>query len=207
MQILRLPNLWLMLSLLLLLLVSPFLVATGFWLQILFSLFLLSAVYVARHRRLELIGMAGFALLWLLLSLTGLGRAPGGASPFADGVLILLCVLTLVLVFTGTFSAEKVTADTLFGAVSIYLLMGITWAVTFRFLEFLEPNSFQGLVDAEGARWSQFLYLSLTTLTTLGYGDITPLSDPARVWANLEAITGVLYVAILVARLVSIYKA
>ena len=57
------------------------------------------------------------------------------------------------------------------------------------------------LIDPDIATdWSQLLYFSLTSLTTLGYGDITPLSPVARVWSTLEAVTGVLYIAILVAR-------
>ena len=58
----------------------------------------------------------------------------------------------------------------------------------------------------EFSAWTQFLYFSLTTLTTLGYGDITPINPFARIWATLEAVVGTLYVAILVARLVSLYR-
>lgn len=56
------------------------------------------------------------------------------------------------------------------------------------------------------SEWSQFPYFSLTTLTTLGYGDIRPVTTVARIWANLEAIAGLLYLTILVARLVSLYR-
>jgi voltage-gated potassium channel Kch len=52
----------------------------------------------------------------------------------------------------------------------------------------------------------QFLYFSLTTLTTLGYGDITPLSPFAQIWSTLEAVVGTLYIALLVARLVGMYQ-
>jgi hypothetical protein len=55
-------------------------------------------------------------------------------------------------------------------------------------------------------RWNQLVYFSLTTLSTLGYGDISPVKAFARLWATLEAAVGVLYLAILVARLVAVYR-
>lgn len=206
MKIFNLPNLWLMLALLLLILVSPFLDSDGPWTRVLFSLFLLSAVHVARHRRLELVSAAVLAGLWLALSWSDWGTLRLWLLPAADAVLIALLVLTLCLVLVGTFSAGEVTTDTLCGAISIYLLIGTTWAVTFSVLEVLQPGSFDGLSDSDGSTWTHFLYFSLTTLTTLGYGDITPASGPAQIWANLEAVFGVLYLTILVARLVSLYR-
>ena len=58
-----------------------------------------------------------------------------------------------------------------------------------------------------GTIWDQLLYFSFTTLTTLGYGDIAPLSPIARIWTVFEAIFGTLFLAILIARLVGLYKA
>lgn len=206
MNVLRLPNFWLLSALLLLLLVSPFLPAEGVWTRAIFSLLLLSAVHVARHRPVELIGAAILAGLWLLLSWADLGGLRSGGTLVTDAVLVVLLVLTLILVLIGTFSHGQVTADTLCGAVAVYLLIGTTWAVTYGVLEKLQPGSFAGLSEIGGSNWVHFLYFSLTTLTTLGYGDVTPVSAPAQIWANFEAIAGVLYLTILVARLVSLYK-
>lgn len=207
MKTLALPNLWLLLALLLLLVVSPFLdKSDGTWIRVLFSLLMLSTVHVARHRRLELIAAAALAILWLALSWAEEAGLQRDLAPFTDMVLIALLTLTLVLVLVGTLSDGRVTVDTLCGAVAIYLLIGTTWAVTFSLLETLQPGSFHGLSEGGGSNWTELLYLSLTTLTTLGYGDIAPASAPARIWANLEAIFGVLYLSILVARLVSLYR-
>ncbi len=68
------------------------------------------------------------------------------------------------------------------------------------------PGAFAQLSPDLEQAWTQFLYFSLTTVTTLGYGDITPISPVARIWATLEAVTGVLYIAVLVARLVSLFR-
>ena len=79
--------------------------------------------------------------------------------------------------------------------------------MVFVLIEGLQPGSF-ALGDAErGTIWSQLLYFSFTTLTTLGYGDISPLSPVARIWAVFEAICGTFFLAILISRLVSLYKA
>ncbi len=80
----------------------------------------------------------------------------------------------------------------------------LTWAITYMIVQWFDPRAFGGLDGAINLQ--QFLYFSLTTITTLGYGDITPVSPFARIWSTLEAVTGVLYVAVLIARFVSLYK-
>jgi hypothetical protein len=107
---------------------------------------------------------------------------------------------------------KKVTTDTIFGAICAYLLLGITWTMVFSLIETLHPGSFLGgelvttaadevLVTDPGF----FIYYSFVTLTTLGYGDITPMTPPARLLSSLEAVTGQLYIAILIARLVALH--
>jgi hypothetical protein len=107
---------------------------------------------------------------------------------------------------------KKVTTDTIFGAICAYLLLGITWTMVFSLIEILHPGSFLGgelvttaadevLVASPGF----FIYYSFVTLTTLGYGDITPMTPPARLLSSLEAVTGQLYIAILIARLVALH--
>ena len=97
------------------------------------------------------------------------------------------------------------TPDVLYGAISVYLMIGLTWSVAYLLLENLYPGSFY--IDAahnpDGyLNLSDLLYYSYVTLTTLGYGDITLVTSQARSLAFLEAVCGVLYVAVLVARLV-----
>ncbi len=115
------------------------------------------------------------------------------------------------LILSDVMRAKDVTGDTICGAICVYLLLGLSWALSFCVLEVLQPDSFAfppWLVPAEGVptawHWvSTFIYFSFTTLTTLGYGDVTPISAAARTGTWLEAVTGQLYLAVLVARLVA----
>lgn len=70
----------------------------------------------------------------------------------------------------------------------------------------LDPGAFGSISDDPIERWNDLVYFSMTTLTTLGYGDIQPQNAFARLWSTMEASTGVLYLAILVARLIAIYR-
>lgn len=205
--------LWLLASLVLLLLLSPFFKSEGIGgigLKTLFTLALLSAVYAASARRGYMFVAACFAVPWVLLSWSSVAWERIARwtvlDVSSDLLLIGLNVFTLGVVLVRTVRAKDVDLDILCGAISVYLLLGVTWGVCFRVIETLSPGSF-ALIDPDvAADWSQLLYFSLTSLTTLGYGDITPLSPVARIWSTLEAVTGVLYIAILVARLVSLYQ-
>jgi len=93
---------------------------------------------------------------------------------------------------------DRITRDTIFGAIGIYLTLGITWALSYQFVDTLIPGALQN-VHSETA----YLYFSFVTLTTLGYGDITPLIPVTESMAMFEAVIGQLYIAVLIARLVS----
>jgi amino acid transporter len=104
---------------------------------------------------------------------------------------------------------KEVTGETICMAVSVYLLLGFTWVFLYSLLFELNPGSFAGLGTANSASPTQLLhtfpvlgYFSLTTLSTIGFGDITPVSLQARYAAVAEGITGQFYLAVLVARLV-----
>ena len=94
-------------------------------------------------------------------------------------------------------------ADELSGAIVSYLLLGIMWGLLYSYIEFISLNSFSFAAAHDiQAKGSALFYYSFVTLTTLGYGDILPISRFARMAAYLEAVTGVMYTAILVAGLV-----
>ena len=113
-----------------------------------------------------------------------------------------LTVAVLESLRKALFSTEM-SANRLVGAVCVYLMLGLIWALAYAMLFLLAPDSFrlsEGAVDAMSmANWN---YYSFVTLTTLGYGDIVPVSATARVLATTEAVFGQLYVAIFVAGLV-----
>jgi hypothetical protein len=114
--------------------------------------------------------------------------------------------LSVIDLFSYLQQARTVTIEHLYTAVSIYLLIGISWFALYSAIENIYPGSFLQTTAGLTNRPSDLLYFSLVTLTTVGYGDILPGSGEVRMLAALEAATGVLYVAITVALLVSAYK-
>lgn len=112
--------------------------------------------------------------------------------------LVALCFVVLALVLRR----GSVTTRRIEGAIAVYLLLGFTWAQAYELLVLRHPGAFAGVVDGRGSQ--QWTYYSFVTLTTMGYGDIMPVHPLARALAVLEALTGQLYLTILLARLVSL---
>jgi hypothetical protein len=112
-----------------------------------------------------------------------------------------------VVLFSYLGRPGSVTRGRIYGLVNLYFLLGLFYFAVFNFIETVQPASFRetGVLSSAGISRHSLLYLSLVTLTTLGYGDVVPISQPARTMAALEAMTGVLYIAITVARLVASY--
>jgi hypothetical protein len=100
----------------------------------------------------------------------------------------------------------EISTNRLIGAVSVYLLLGVIWAMAYTLLDLFSPGSFQGLSSMDDPGWeSEWLYFSFVTMTTLGYGDLLPVSATARALAYMQAVAGQFYIAVLVAGLVSAY--
>ncbi|OGE21228.1 MAG: hypothetical protein A3J42_01905 [Candidatus Dadabacteria bacterium RIFCSPHIGHO2_12_FULL_53_21] len=118
---------------------------------------------------------------------------------------VLLFLFTTITIFIHLLKSREVTSEILFASVCVYLLVGLTWAALYIFIDILYPNSFIDVGDNIAITAPRFLFFSYITLTTVGYGTMTPISDPARSLALLEAIIGQLYLAILVARLVGLH--
>jgi hypothetical protein len=111
-----------------------------------------------------------------------------------------------VNILTFIFKEKDVTADLIIGAICAYFLAGLFWSSIFSFMEMVQPGSFL-IPEGTSDQGPLFIYFSFVTLTTLGYGDVTPLSEAARSLSVLEAAMGQLYIAILVARLVGLHIA
>ena len=118
----------------------------------------------------------------------------------------LFLIAALVTINRKIFLVKKVNSDTIKGGISVFFLIGIVWALFYSIIATLDPQAFSQSGDNIDL-FDSIFYFSFTTLTTLGYGDITPVSDIARTLANLEAIVGMMYPAIYIARLVSLYTA
>ena len=115
------------------------------------------------------------------------------------------------LIVKSLFNSRSLTFDSIYGAVCGYLFLGHAWAMSYTLIEGVRPGSFHihpSLRAAGESPQSDVLtYYSFVTLTTVGYGDVTPVSPLARTFAWIEAITGQFYLAIIVAGLVSILVA
>ncbi len=127
-------------------------------------------------------------------------------------VLLTFFVLAAAFAFTRVLEDDNVDMNRIAGAISIYMLIGLIWASLYFFLSLVDPHAFNGLSDLGSdemkhmnAAYMDLLYYSYVTLSTLGYGDVTPVSRAAQSLAYLEAICGVMYVAVLVAALVGSY--
>jgi len=201
-------------SLLLLLLVAmvfvvpailPYGRAGRFVLDVLMTLLLLAGVLaVAEHRIIEpallVVSILAIVVRWTEWIV------PSTLLPAVRELSALLALLVLaVAVGTNVFGGAKTVADRITGAVVLYLLIGLVWAVAYGILDEHSPGAFTGAGSEEGeyglGRW---VYFSFVTLTTVGYGDISPVARAARSLAMLEALIGQLYPAVILARLVSL---
>ena len=122
---------------------------------------------------------------------------------------ILFIVLIGSAILSNVFKHRTITRETVAGAICVYLLMGTMWADVYGLMEIVKPGTFPAYETATGdkitnpqLRSSQFHYFSFVTLSTLGYGDITPNTREAQSLASMEAIIGQLFLAVLIARLV-----
>ena len=126
---------------------------------------------------------------------------------FMRTVLTLVAILWLAfLVLQHVFRAGPITKARLQGAVAVYLLLAVAFGEAYWIILQLRPDAFHfpGTLPDEGVARSSLFYFSLTTLTTLGYGDILPLRPVARALATMEGLIGQLYPAVLIGRLVSL---
>ena len=117
---------------------------------------------------------------------------------------ILFFAFAVVNILSFVFEQHDVTTDVIYGAIVVYLLIAMMWALIFSLVESLQPGSFTMAQSQVQDSKFPFYYYSFVTITTLGYGDITPVTDIARSFAFLEAVIGQIYLVVLVARLVGI---
>lgn len=143
----------------------------------------------------------------IFLGLETLGVFKLSAWQYSEDVLesslFITIGVTIFLIQKEVFSTQRVTADVLKGGIALYVLIGLFWAIFYTILYLFDVSAFYGVKPEQFQ--SDFLHFSFITLTTVGYGDIHPLSTSARIATTLEAIVGVMYPAILISRLVSLY--
>ncbi|PRY26471.1 ion channel [Aliiruegeria haliotis] len=141
-------------------------------------------------------------LIWFGLSIHAV-RYDGLSGVSATFSLVML-LGSLVVTFLNLMRRKEADLDALIAAIFGYLLIGMTWASLFVQVERMSPGA---ISYPEGEPlWSSMVYFSLVTLTSLGYGDILPVSGIARVLAALEAVIGVLYLAVMVGSIVGSFE-
>ena len=149
------------------------------------------------------IGAAGIVLTILTVATPGDTYSLSSLAAAAGFIIVAVwCVGTHV------FASREISANRVVGAVTLYLLFGVLWAIIYAVVERANPGSFTGVTEPLTQGWSSdWLYFSFVTMTTLGYGDITPISATARTFSYLQAVFGQFYIAILIAGLVGAYIA
>ena len=123
--------------------------------------------------------------------------------------LSLIPYLGMLIWVLGRFLliAKTITLDVIYSAVAIYLLLGALFVPLYGMLNMFIPDSFRdSSFPGITIQWQQIIYFSYTTLTSTGYGDFLPVSTWARSLANFEMITGIMFITIIMARLVSLYS-
>jgi len=127
-------------------------------------------------------------------------------SYFEVATALAFFVYILAILVENVFGSRRISTDIIVGSICIYFLMCILWAFLYMLVALTFPNSFN--IDSSLMSFqnlNDFIYYSIVTITTLGYGDILPLSRPARTLAALEAIVGQIYLTVLIARIVGIH--
>ena len=126
-------------------------------------------------------------------------------SPYVFISKIMIVFLAIIELASEIKNTKVINMNIVSGAVCTYLLIGVMFAFLYSLLFMLDPSSFANVaVSADDVSPLNFLYYSFVTLTTLGFGDITPSSMTAKFWSITEAIMGVLFIAVLIGRIVSL---
>jgi Ion channel len=198
---------WLFFSLLLTLSAHPVLEAlvSGFNpLDLLLAVNLVAAIASAAYERwIRALLLLGIAFLVTRGVKTVLGAE--ALLPVSQVLWVAASLLATAVTARHALRARVVDAEHLFAALDAYLLAGLIFAVCYWLLDRTWPASF-GVASASDLDLSSAIYFSFVTIATLGYGDVVPASDSARGLTLLEAVGGQMYLAVLVARLVSLYS-
>ena len=209
----RIPrNAFLLIGLLTLIVVSPVLsdVESGLLIELVFDGILLGGVYS--------VGAGKHRWPFLVLTVATLGIRWGERLSGVEALDVSALYATIVwlayavwIIISQLFQRRDVTVDTILSAVVTYLLVAVAFAIAFEVIELRSPGSFSGLPISTGndrpELHNSIMYFSLVCITTMGFGDMVPVSNVARPLVVLEGVFGQFYLAVMIARLVGLHIA
>jgi hypothetical protein len=173
---------------------------------VLFTLVMCTGLIATGSCRRLVFAVVGLALAAIWLNQLWPQRCPTLTFTLPAMAFLLVIIATLL---GFILRAERVDADVLCAGISVYLILGLLWGQAYTLVAQVDPDAFSfSTRTGTATAMSGFtaIYFSFTTLMTVGYGDITPATDVARMLAMLEAMTGTLFVCVMIARLVSLYS-
>jgi len=187
--------------------IAPYMVSLkyGEWIlsfTMIFAIF--SIVFTALEQKRFLIFTVLLSTSLLIVNFVRLTN-PAPEAEITQSILSIAFYILAIVILSREFRFNKpITTNTIFAALSIYLLIAITFANAFNIILIVNPGSFEiaNIIDPKLIRF-ELTYFSFTTLTTVGFGDIIPIATQAKSLVVIEQISGVLYLAALVSRLVS----
>ena len=170
-------------------------------LEILFLVILIFSIFLHRHDT-KLFKVTVVSLIIILINILFFDNNQSVSQYFLK---ILIVSITIVELFREIFKTKIIDSHIISSAISIYVLVGIFWYLLFMFLLMIDPDSFYIRNFNPEMVSIDMIYFSFTTLTTLGYGDITPVSYTAKMWSITEAMMGVMFLAVMISRVVSLF--
>jgi hypothetical protein len=172
-------------------------------LELLLAINLIAAIATTVHERAIRVLLAlGFAFAVTRIIAAAVGVH--GLLPLSHTLWVIASILATVATVRHALRADVVDAERIFAALDAYLLVGLMFGVSYWILDQVSSGAFTTPSDG-GLTLDQAVYFSFVTIATLGYGDIVPASAAARGMAMLEAVSGQMYLAVLVAWLVSLF--
>lgn len=179
----------------------------NFFNSMLLSLIILFAIFpfIKQKLMISVAIVLGFSILTMHTILIFFDRKEAIFIFLYVACILFLSLITFAVIRCVTHQ-KQVTVDSLFGAICGYFLIGFTWTFLYLLLVSMDPHAFsKQMIDGSiHDRTQHFLYFSFTTISTLGYGDIIPLTNVARTFSWLEAITGQIYLAVWISQLVGL---
>ena len=170
-------------------------------LEILFLTILIFSIFLHEHNS-KLFKLTVISLLIILINILFFDI---NQSVFQYFLKLFIISIAIIELFKEIIRTKKIDFHIISSAISIYILIGIFWYLLFMLLLIIDPDSFYFRNLNKEYLSIDMIYFSFTTLTTLGYGDITPVSYTAKMWSITEAMMGVMFLAVMISRVVSLF--